>query len=40
MIRIESDDVRQALAWMCGRTDGASVCALALRSEGLPIGTQ
>jgi hypothetical protein len=33
-------DLRQALAWLCGRTDGASVCALALRSEGMPIGTQ
>jgi hypothetical protein len=33
-------DLRQALAWLCGRTDGASVCALALRSEGIPIGTQ
>jgi hypothetical protein len=33
-------DLRQALAWLCGRTDGASVCALALRSEGTPIGTQ
>jgi hypothetical protein len=33
-------DVRQALAWLCGRTDGASVCALALRSDGVPIGTQ
>ncbi len=33
-------DLRQALAWLCGRTDGESVCALALRSEGMPIGTQ
>ena len=33
-------DLRQALAWLCGRTDGASVCALALRSEGMPIGGQ
>lgn len=33
-------DLRQALAWLCGRTDGASVCALALRSESMPIGTQ
>ena len=33
-------DLRQALAWLCGRTDGASVCALALRSEGMPIGTK
>ncbi len=31
-------DLRQALAWLCGRTDGASVCALALRSAGIPIG--
>ena len=33
-------DLRQALAWLCGRTGGASVCPLALRSEGMPIGTQ
>jgi hypothetical protein len=33
-------DIRQALAWLCGRTDGASVFAFALRSEGMPIGTQ
>ncbi len=33
-------DLRQALAWLCGRTDGASVCAVAHRSEGVPIGTQ
>ena len=33
-------DLRQALAWLCGRTGGASVCALALRAEGMPIGTQ
>ncbi|MEY2401298.1 MAG: Lon-like protease [Ilumatobacteraceae bacterium] len=32
-------DLRQALAWLCGRTDRASVCGLALRSEGMPIGT-
>ena len=33
-------DLRQALAWLCGRTDGATACALALRSEGMPIGTK
>ena len=32
-------DLRQALAWLCGRTHGASVCGLALRSQGIPIGT-
>ena len=31
-------DLRQALAWLCGRTDGASVCAVASRSASLPIG--
>jgi hypothetical protein len=30
-------DVRQALAWLCGRTGGASVCAVARRSANLPI---
>jgi len=33
-------DVRQALAWLCGRTERASVCAVADRSAGIPIGTQ
>ena len=32
--------LRQALAWLCGRTDGASVCAVAHRSSSIPIGTQ
>ncbi len=32
-------DLRQALAWLCGRTDGASVCAAAHRSANIPIGT-
>jgi len=31
-------DLRQALAWLCGRTDGVIVCAIALRSLGIPIG--
>jgi hypothetical protein len=31
-------DLRQALAWLCGRTDGASACAVAHRSAGIPIG--
>ena len=31
-------DVRQALAWLCGRTDGPGVCAVALRSEGADRG--
>jgi hypothetical protein len=33
-------DLRQALAWLCGHTDGASVCAVAHRSAALPIGAQ
>jgi hypothetical protein len=33
-------DLRQALAWLCGHTDGVSICAVAHRSEGIPIGTQ
>jgi hypothetical protein len=33
-------DLRQALAWLCGRTDGESVCAVAHRSASLPIGTE
>jgi hypothetical protein len=33
-------DLRQALAWLCGRTDEASVCAAADRSAGFPIGTE
>jgi hypothetical protein len=32
-------DLRQALAWLCGRTEGASVCAAADRSASIPIGT-
>jgi Lon protease (S16) C-terminal proteolytic domain len=32
-------DLRQALAWLCGRTEGASVCAAADRSARIPIGT-
>jgi hypothetical protein len=32
-------DVRQALAWLCGRTDSASVCAAAQRSAGIRFGT-
>jgi len=31
-------DLRQALAWLCGRTAGASVCAAAHRSVGIRIG--
>jgi hypothetical protein len=33
-------DLRQALAWLCGRTDGSSVCAAAVSSASLPIGTK
>lgn len=31
-------DLRQALAWLCGRTEGATVCAIAHRSATIPIG--
>jgi hypothetical protein len=31
-------DVRQALAWLCGRTDSANVCAAAARTASIPIG--
>ncbi len=31
-------DLRQALAWLCGRTERAVVCAVAHRSETIPIG--
>ncbi len=33
-------DLRQALAWLCGRTDGVAICTAAHRSENIPIGTQ
>ena len=33
-------DVRQALAWLCGRSDSASTCAIADRSASILIGTQ
>jgi hypothetical protein len=32
-------DVRQALAWLCGRTGSAIACAIAGRSALVPIGT-
>jgi hypothetical protein len=32
-------DVRQALAWLCGRTHNAITCAVAQSSVGIPIGT-
>ena len=32
-------DIRQALAWLCGRTGGTSICTVAHRSAGIPIGT-
>jgi hypothetical protein len=32
-------DLRQALAWLCGRTDNATTCALARMSATIPIGT-
>jgi hypothetical protein len=31
-------DVRQALAWLCGRTDDPTTCALAHESANIPIG--
>lgn len=33
-------DIRQALAWLCGRTNNADLCDIAQRSASLPIGTQ
>lgn len=33
-------DVRQALAWLCGRTDNASVCEVAQRSATIRFGIQ
>jgi hypothetical protein len=32
-------DVRQVLAWLCGRTDNVTVCQVARRSANIPIGT-
>jgi hypothetical protein len=32
-------DLRQALAWLCGRTDSATVCAVGQTTATLPIGT-
>ncbi|MEP7112165.1 MAG: hypothetical protein ABI862_02775 [Ilumatobacteraceae bacterium] len=32
-------DVRQALAWLCGRTNSTTACAAADRAAGIPIGT-
>jgi hypothetical protein len=32
-------DFRQALAWLCGRTDSATTCAAAHTSATIPIGT-
>lgn len=31
-------DLRQALAWLCGRTGNATICQLARTSANLPIG--
>ena len=31
-------DLRQALAWLCGRTSSATICELARTSANLPIG--
>jgi hypothetical protein len=32
-------DVRQALAWLCGRTEGTIACAIAHTAVTIPIGT-
>jgi hypothetical protein len=32
-------DLRQALAWLCGRTNSANACTIARRSGTIPIGT-
>ena len=32
-------DVRQALAWLCGRTNSTATCAAADSAAGIPIGT-
>jgi hypothetical protein len=32
-------DLRQALAWLCGRTESATACAMARSSTSIPIGT-
>jgi hypothetical protein len=32
-------DLRQALAWLCGRTNSTTICAAAQRTATIPIGT-
>ncbi len=32
-------DVRQVLAWLCGRTNNTTTCAAAEKAAGIPIGT-
>ena len=32
-------DIRQVLAWLCGRTGDRQVCVLAQRSAALPVPT-
>ena len=32
-------DIRQVLAWLCGRTDSPTICAAAHRMLNIPIGT-
>jgi len=32
-------DLRQALAWLCGRTNSTTSCAAAAKAAGIPIGT-
>jgi len=34
---VEVDDVRQALAWLCGRTGGRETCAVAHEAAGMPL---
>jgi hypothetical protein len=33
-------DIRQVLAYLCGRTNDVTTCAIAHRSAGIPIGTR
>jgi hypothetical protein len=33
-------DIRQALAWLCGRSDNATTCEIARKAATIPIGSQ
>jgi hypothetical protein len=33
------DDIRQAMAWLCGRTQRDAACALAHTAAAVPLGT-